>query len=151
MKKALMVMSLAGVLTGCASVKMESAETTAKAQEFAAPAQGQAGLYVYRDSFIGKALKKDIFVDGKCLGESAPNVFFYTQVQGNKEHTLETESEFSNNSLKMLFESGKNYFVRQYIKMGVFVGGAGLEQVDESKGKDAVRELKMATPGTCSK
>lgn len=146
-----MVMALAGVLTGCASVKMESAEATAKAQEFAAPAKGQSGLYVYRSMGPGTALKKDIFVDGKCLGESAPKVFFYTQVEGDKEHILETESEFSNNSLKMMFEAGKNYFVRQYIKLGVFVGGANLEQVDEAKGKEAVRELKMATPGNCSK
>jgi hypothetical protein len=28
-------------------------------------------------------------------------------------------------------EAGKNYFIEQFIKLGVFVGGAGLEQVDE--------------------
>lgn len=43
------------------------------------------------------------------------------------------------------------YFIRQYIKMGVFVGGAGLEIVDEAKGKKTVSNLKMATKGRCSK
>jgi hypothetical protein len=35
--------------------------------------------------------------------------------------------------------------------MGVFVGGANLEIIDEAEGKKAVTELEMATKGTCSK
>ena len=34
--------------------------------------------------------------------------------------------------------------------MGVFVGGAGLELVDEDQGKGEVQKLKMAKKGTCS-
>lgn len=48
-------------------------------------------------------------------------------------------------------EAGKNYFIRQYIKLGVFVGGAGLELMPEAGGKAAVAKLELATPGTCSK
>jgi hypothetical protein len=44
-----------------------------------------------------------------------------------------------------------NYFIRQYIKIGLFVGGAGLELVDEEEGKKDVSKLGMATKGTCSK
>ena len=44
-----------------------------------------------------------------------------------------------------------NYFIRQYIKLGMFVGGAGLELVDEEKGKEEMSELDMAIKGTCSK
>jgi hypothetical protein len=50
----------------------------------------------------------------------------------------------------MLFESGRNYFIRQFIKMGVFVGGAGVEPVEEAKGKQAVASLELAKPGKCS-
>ncbi len=35
--------------------------------------------------------------------------------------------------------------------MGLFVGGAGLELVDEEEGKKEVSELDMATKGVCSK
>jgi hypothetical protein len=49
-----------------------------------------------------------------------------------------------------MFEAGKNYFIRQYIKMGVFVGGAGLEQVPEEQGKKDIAQLEMAKPGKCS-
>ena len=142
--------SMALILTGCASVDMASQSDSAKAKEFPPPSQGNAGLYIYRDSFVGKALKKDIWVDGKCVGESAPDVFFYTEVEGGKTHTIDTESEFSPNKLEMMFEPGKNYFVRQYIKIGVFVGGAGVEEIPEEQAKKDVAKLNMAKPGKCS-
>lgn len=147
----LLVVATGVLLTGCASVNMAPKEDSAKAKQFAAPAgANNAGLYVYRNSFVGKALKKDIWVDGKCLGESAPDVFFYTQVDGGKSITVSTESEFSPNDLKLSVESGKNYFVRQYIKMGVLVGGAGVELVTEQQGKADIAPLEMAVAGKCS-
>jgi hypothetical protein len=139
------------VLTGCASVNMASKEESDKAKQFSAPGAGNSGLYVYRNSFVGKALKKDIWVDGKCLGESASDVFFYTQVEGGKKHKIETESEFSPNALELFMEAGKNYFVRQFIKLGAFVGGADLEPIPEEQGKADVAKLALAQPGTCDK
>lgn len=137
------------ILAGCASVNMSSPEESDRAKQFAAPNAGNSGLYVYRNSFVGKALKKDIWIDGKCLGESANNVFFYAQVEGGKKHKIETESEFSPNALEVFMESGKNYFVRQFIKIGAFVGGADLEQIPEEQGKADVAKLDLAQPGTC--
>jgi len=139
------------VLTGCASVPMSSKEESDKAKQFQAPAAGSAGLYVYRNSFVGKALKKDIWVDGNCLGESAADVFFYTQVEGGKTHKIETESEFSPNALELSTEAGKNYFVQQIVRMGAFVGGADLQLNSEEQGKADVARLALAQPGTCGK
>ncbi len=147
--KVAIAVTLAALLTGCASVPMESKETSDKAKAFATPSQGLAGLYIYRTAGVGGALKKDILVDGKCVGESAPNVFFYEQVKGGQEHTITTESEFSPNEIKLAVADGINYFIRQYIKMGVFVGGADLEVVSEADGKEAVKGLEMAKNGTC--
>ncbi|WP_310566527.1 DUF2846 domain-containing protein [Hydrogenophaga sp.] len=147
--RALVVLGALVILSGCASVEMADKAASAKAKEFNAPRPGQAGVYIYRDSFVGKALKKDVLVDGKCLGESAADVFFYTEVEGGKVHKIDTESEFSANTLEMLFDAGRNYFVRQFIKMGVFVGGAGVELVSEEAGKKAVAGLEMAKPGKC--
>jgi len=151
--KIVSIISLAAALliSGCASVEMASKEESSKAKEFNPPSQGYAGVYIYRDSFVGKALKKDLWINGECIGESAPDIFFYTEVDGDKTHKIDTESEFSPNTLELMFESGKNYFIRQYIKMGVFVGGANLEQVPEEQGKAAVTKLEMAKPGKCSK
>lgn len=146
----LLVITGSLLLTGCASVGMAPKEDSAKAKQFAAPTANNAGVYIYRNSFVGKALKKDIWIDDKCLGESAPDVFFYTQLAGGK-HKFSTESEFSPNDLELTLEAGKNYFLRQYIKMGAFVGGAGIEQIAEEQGKVDVAKLEMALPGSCSK
>ena len=138
------------LITGCASVEMAPKEESAKAKQFNAPSAGNAGVYVYRNSFVGKALKKDIWIDGKCIGESASDVFFYAEVAGDAKHKVDTESEFSPNTLEIMFAAGKNYFIRQFIKLGVFVGGAGLEEIPEEQGKADVAKLEMAKPGKCS-
>lgn len=144
------VLAASVFLTGCASVNMATKEESTKAKEFNQPKAGTAGVYLYRNSFVGKALKKSIWIDGKCVGESAPDVFFYTEVEGGKTHRIDTESEFSPNTLELMAAAGRNYFVRQFIKMGVLVGGAGLELVPEEQGRKDVAQLEMAKPGKCS-
>lgn len=69
--------------------------------------------------------------------------YFYKEVQPG-EHKVSTESEFGNNDLMIKIESGKNYYVRQYIKMGAFVGGSNLELVSEDVGKKGVLDCKLA-------
>ncbi len=138
------------LFAGCATVPMASKDASAQAKAFAPPSGTNAGLYIFRTGGAGAALKKDIWVDGKCIGESAQNVFFFEEVAGNQEHVISTESEFSPNELKLTTASHKNYFVEQYTKMGVFVGGANLKLVDEGTGKAKVAQLEMATKGHCS-
>jgi len=151
MKTISILVSTLILLTNCASIPMESEEKTNMARQFNSPLGDKAGLYIYRSGVFGGALKKDIWVNGKCIGETAPNIFFYEEVQGGKEHKVSTESEFSPNDLSIKTDSGKNYFIQQFIKMGVFVGGAGLKIVDEATGKRTIQKLKMAKKGSCSK
>lgn len=151
-KLALIVLALSVMFfSGCSTVPLEPKEMSESAKAFNAPPEGKAGLYVYRDSFVGQALKKDIWIDKKCLGETSNGIFFYQSVDGNKEHKLSTESEFSENRLSLETKSGKNYYVKQYIKMGVFVGGAGLEVVEEDEAQKVISKLKMAKKGSCNK
>ncbi|MGQ4879294.1 DUF2846 domain-containing protein [Billgrantia sp. LNSP4103-1] len=139
------------LMTGCASVNMAPQQESSQAKQFEAPEEGMAGVYVFRkESPFGAALKKDIWINDECIGESARGVFFYHQVEGDQEHEVATESEFSPNTLSLFAESGNNYFVEQYIKMGAFVGGANLRLVDEEKGMEEVSKLEMARSGTCS-
>lgn len=150
-RKIVLITLVSALVAGCASVPMEGVDSTVEAQKFNPPSEGSSGLYIYRSSSFGGALKKDIWIDEKCIGETAPNIFFYEEVEGDKEHKISTESEFSPNDLLISTKSGMLYFIRQYIKFGVFVGGAGLEIVDEEEGKKQVGGLKMAAKGTCSK
>lgn len=131
------------LVAGCASVPMASKEDDAAAKQFAVPKDGKAAVYVYRNSFVGKALKKNISLDGAILGETANKVYFYKVIEPGK-HVLSTESEFGDNTLSFDADPAKNYFVEQYIKMGVFVGGANLKMVSEEEGQKAVLECGMA-------
>ncbi len=145
LKKALMLLTLAFslYLTGCATVPMASTQDDQLRKQFAAPPEGRAGVYIYRNSNFGSALTKTIYIDGQIVGATAPMTYFYKEVSPGQ-HTLSTQSEFSNNELIITANSGLNYYVRQYIKMGVFVGGANLELVPEEDGKNGVSECKLA-------
>lgn len=127
----------------CASVPMAPPEQDAASKTFAAPPPDQAGLYVYRDSSFGAALTKDLFLDGLLVGPTAAKVF-YRRLIAPGEHTLSTESEFGDNALTFTAEAGKNHFFRQFVKVGVFVGGAGLEAVSEEAGRKGVLACKEA-------
>lgn len=132
------------LLSGCAKAPMATLQESNEAKLFNPPSEGKSGIYIYRDSILGAALTKAIYIDDEIIGYSAPKVFFYEEVDGNSSHKFSTQSEFSNNDIVLQTEAGKHYFLRQYIKMGVFVGGANLEVIDEDEAKRAILGLKMA-------
>ncbi len=140
---ALLIISSAVLLAGCASVRMASKEEDTALKNFTPPPSDKAGLYIYRDSFVGQSLTKDVYVDSVLIGETANGVFFYLEISPGM-HTISTESEFGENSVIFQADGGKNYFAEQYLKMGIFVGGAGIEMVDEEVGMNAVLECYLA-------
>ena len=131
------------LLSGCAKVPMASKMEDDTLKQFTVPAGEKAGLYVYRNTFVGQALKKKVSLDGQVIGETANKVYFYKEIAPGK-HELSTESEFGDNALSFEADGGKNYFAEQYIKMGVFVGGANLRMADQAEGEKAVRECELA-------
>jgi len=131
------------LITGCASVPMASKTEDTALKSFAKPGADKAGLYIYRNSFAGQALKKNVYADGILLGETAHKVYFYKEIAPGQ-HQLSTESEFSDNAITFQAQGGNNYFAEQYIKMGVFVGGAGLKMASEEEGMKNVRECSLA-------
>ena len=140
------------LFAGCASVPTEQAEVSNVLKQVKAPSANNAGLYIYRsNSVVGGALKKDVWVDDECIGETARGTFFYHEVLGDIQHKVSTESEFSPNDLMIDTKAGNNYFVKQYIKPGLIVGGAGLKLVPEAEGKQAISDLDLGIKGKCSK
>lgn len=139
----ILVIFFASYISGCATVPMAPMEDDALHKEFSKPAEDYAGLYIYRNSHLGCALKKTISIDGEVIGETAPMTYFYHDISPGT-HTISTESEFSDNSLTLDAKGGQNYFIRNYIRIGVFVGGANLELVSEEEGQKGVNECKLA-------
>ncbi|NTV71330.1 MAG: DUF2846 domain-containing protein [Azonexaceae bacterium] len=131
------------ILSGCASVPMATKAQDSAAKTFAPPPPDTSGIYIFRNSFIGQGLVKAISIDGRRIGGSANKVYFYKLISPGS-HTLSTESEFSDNSISFEAQAGKNYFARQYIKMGAFAGGANLEMVSEEEGKNEVLGCDLA-------
>jgi len=152
MKKVVIAAVIAtATLAGCSSVPMESKEITDIAKKFNNPTKNTAGVYVYRkDTFVGAALKKDVWIGEDCVGQTAKGVFFYKEVPGDETLVISTESEFSPNKLTINAKNGELYFVEQFIKMGAFVGGADLELAHIDTGKSEVQRLGMAKGGKCS-
>lgn len=138
------------LLSACASVPLKTVRESNMSKQFDKPSKGHSGLYIYRNSSLGMIYKKDIFVNGECVGETAPDVFFYKEVAGGRKHVISTESEFSPNDLVVQAKEGKNYFIRQYITLGLFVAGSNLELVGEQRGMKDVSVLELAESGMCS-
>ncbi len=153
MFKKIVFLTMTSVLfAGCASVPTEQVEVSNVLKQVKAPSANNAGLYIYRsNSMVGGALKKDVWVDDECIGETARGTFFYHEVLGDIQHKVSTESEFSPNDLMIDTKAGNNYFVKQYIKPGLIVGGAGLKLVPEAEGKQAISDLDLGIKGKCSK
>jgi hypothetical protein len=130
-------------LVSCASVKMASKEEDTTLKEFKLPPPDRAGLYIFRNSFLGQMLLRPLYVDGNLIGETANGVYFYLDLSPGK-HFISTESEFGKNSVVFEAEGGKNYFAEQFIKMGIFSGGSDVEMVDEKVGMQQVLDCELA-------
>lgn len=132
------------LLGGCVStVPMASKEQDAALKSFAPPSEDKSRIYIYRNNWMGFLLKRGVYVDGERIGESAKGVYFYKEVAPGA-HKVGTESEFSNNEIDVETEGGKNYFVRQYVRMGLFFGGANVWSVSEERGRRAVQSCRLA-------
>lgn len=133
-------LSLIILLTGCASVPMAPMDHDIKAKEFSA-APDKASLYIYRNENFGAAIPMSVSVNGKTLGQTAAKTYFQLNVMPGK-YNIESHAENVSN-LPLSVEGGKNYFVWQEVKMGMWMARSLLQQVDENTGHDGVTESKL--------
>ncbi len=75
------------LLAGCASVPMSTPAEDASAKQFA-PVDGKSVLYVYRNETFGAAIKMDLDVDGKPVGETASKTYFRFVLDPGPHHRL---------------------------------------------------------------
>ncbi|HKQ30066.1 MAG TPA: DUF2846 domain-containing protein [Burkholderiales bacterium] len=134
------VLLSAMLVTGCASVPMASPERDAKAKTFATQ-PGKANIYIYRNESIGAAVKMPVMVDGKLVGDTVSKTFILTSVNPGK-HTILSKTE-NDSTLDIMAERGKNYFVWQEVKMGMWSARSSLQLVGEATGKKSVGECKL--------
>jgi hypothetical protein len=126
--------------TGCASVPMANVERDNAAKTFAV-APGQANIYVYRNESMGAAVKMDVELNGKPVGQTAAKTYLALGVAPGR-HTLVSKAE-NDSALDIVAEPGKNYFVWQEVKMGLLYARNKLQIVDEPTGRAGVAECSL--------
>lgn len=131
---------LAAMLTGCASVPMASLDQDAKAKDFT-PQPDKATLFIYRNETFGAAIPITVSVNDRTIGQTASKTYFRFNVNPGrykiKAHA-ENVAELSVDAI-----SGRNYFIWQEMKMGMWSARANLTQVDDSTGRAGVSESKL--------
>lgn len=141
--KLLLPVVLAGsFLSGCASVPMASLEQDAVAKTYKVQ-PGKSNIYVYRNENFGGAIKLTLLMDGKLIGDTAPKTYYMLEVDPGR-HSLLSKAE-NDSVLDLNTETGRNYFVWQEVKMGLWQPRSQLQQVDDAAGKAALEECKRAS------
>lgn len=128
-------------LTGCASVPMGDAGRYAELKSFK-PRPGVAGLYIYRNENFGAAIRMDVEIDGKPVGQTAAKTYFYKEVAPGK-HMVTSKSE-NTDSIEVDTVAGKLYYIWQEVKMGLLYARTKLTLVSEEEGKKGVLECQLA-------
>ncbi|NBX22086.1 DUF2846 domain-containing protein [Rhodoferax mekongensis] len=141
MKKFILIAFISASLVGCASVKMGDAGKDAAVKSFAVPAD-KAALYIYRNESMGGAVKMDVEVDGKAIGQTAAKTYLYKEVAPGK-HVIASKAE-NTDTLEIDAKPGVAYYIWQEVKMGFMYARNKLQLVDESAGKKGVLETKLA-------
>ena len=128
------------LVVGCASVPMAPADQDAKAKQFT-PVSNKANVYIYRNENFGRAIPMTVSVNGKVLGQTAAQTYFWLQLNPGQ-YNLESHAE-NVSMLNLSAEPGKDYFVWQEVKMGLWAARSLLQQVDDKTGREGVLESKL--------
>ncbi|MFY9326588.1 MAG: DUF2846 domain-containing protein [Georgfuchsia sp.] len=141
LRKFSVIMFLIFMIAGCASVPMGDASRDSALKSFSGK-PGVASVYVYRNESIGAAIRMDVSVDGKLLGQTAAKTYLYTEVEPG-EHAITALSENSDR-LDINAVAGQVYYIWQEVKMGLLYARTKLHLVSEVEGQKGVNESRLA-------
>ncbi|OZB58657.1 MAG: hypothetical protein B7X39_16280 [Lysobacterales bacterium 14-68-21] len=134
------VLSMALMMSGCASVPMASTSADAQAKAFT-PVPDKAVLYIYRNETMGAAIKMPLLVDGVSVGDTAAHTYVRKELSPGQ-HTITSKTE-KDSTLTIDMLAGRIYYVWQEVKMGMFSARSALHQVDAEQGQKGVGESKL--------
>lgn len=141
MKSLITAVALALSLVGCASVNMGDAKQDAALKTFAI-SNDKAGIYIYRNESMGAAVKMNVELDGRVIGQTAANTYLYKEVAPGK-HTVTSKAE-NDSSIEVDAKPGSLLYIWQEVKMGLLSARSKLQLVDQAQGQKGVLETKLA-------
>lgn len=136
-------LSITLLMVGCAAPIKASPEKDAAAKDFTTAKSG-AVLYIYRNENMGGAVGMPVRVNGADIGETGAKTFFKLNLASGM-YAIESEAE-NTSQLPLTLSDGKNYFVWQEVRMGIWKARTTLRQVDEKTGMAGVLESVLLTP-----
>lgn len=129
------------LLGGCASVPMSSLDNDAEGKTFAVDAD-KSNIYLYRNENFGGAIAMPVSLDGHMAGRTGPKTYFLWRVEpGQHEILSHTENEAK---ITLNTEPGRNYYIWQEVKMGMWTARSQLHEMPEEEGRAGVLECKRA-------
>jgi Protein of unknown function (DUF2846) len=135
----LAVVGALSLLAGCASVPMADTTADASAKQFT-PVADKAVVYIYRNETFGAAVKMDVKVDGKPIGQTASETYFRV-VLAPGHHTVDSQDGTS--TLDVDAQAGAVYYVWEEVKMGVWSANSKLHLQEAAKGQADVKDCKL--------
>jgi len=104
---------------------------------------GKGRIYFYRDSsMMGGAIRPDIKLNGKAIGESLPGGFFYVD-QAPGKYSVSTSTEVER-TLEFSLAPSEVKYVRTSVSMGFFAGHVIPELVGKVEAEKALSDLSFA-------
>lgn len=128
------------MLTGCTSVPMASLDQDSKAKDFT-PRSEKATLFIYRNETFGAAIPVTVSVNERTIGQTASKTYFRFNINPGR-YKIKAHAE-NVAELSVDAVAGRNYFIWQEMKMGMWTARAKLTQVDDSTGRSGVSESKL--------
>ena len=98
-------------------------------------------IFFYRkNNFVGSAVQPQIKLDGKFVGKSQPNGFFYVDAEpGDHQVSAKTEVE---KKLSIRLSKGQVGYVRSSPALGLLIGRINLQIVEEAKALNEMQHLR---------
>ena len=141
MKNLIWIAALSISLVGCASVNMGDAKQDAALKTFTT-SKDKTGVYIYRNESMGAAIKMNVELDGKTIGQTAAKTYLYKEVTPGK-HTFTSKAE-NDSSLEVDAKPGTMLYIWQEVKMGFIGARSKLQLVDQAQGQKGVQETQLA-------
>lgn len=141
MKNLILIAALSISLVGCASVNMGDAKQDAALKTFTT-SKDKTGVYIYRNESMGAAIKMNVELDGKTIGQTAAKTYLYKEVTPGK-HTFTSKAE-NDSSIEVDAKPGTMLYIWQEVKMGFIGARSKLQLVDQAQGQKGVQETQLA-------
>lgn len=140
---AIAALAITAMLVGCAA-PMKAAPEQDRAAKVFTPSKDKATLFVYRNENFGGAIGMPIKVNGLDIGETGAKTFFRMNLASGM-YVIASEAE-NTSELPITLVEGRNYFVWQEARMGIWKARTALRSVDEKTGMDGVLESVLLAP-----